>query len=201
MEFGCDVRIADSNGRTPMHSACWAAHSNFDMVELLMQADFNLFFISDASGKLPLSYVKMDREPAWLNFLMSKMDQYWPTCDGMETESKKSDDGAAASLPPPPPSITSQQPGTRPLVDPTYALPIQLASMVADGRIEPDEAEFLKYDSVESQDSDWDSDGTCGSNIMGMKASYESIRSFNEASLADLLGNLDFSSEQVDWDY
>jgi hypothetical protein len=195
MEFGCDVRIADSNGRTPMHSACWAA-PDFELVEILMQADLNLFFISDATGKLPLSYVQKNQHGAWRDFLKSKMDQYWPTCDAKETESESDDE--AAVRPPSSPSIASQPPGSLPIADPINALPIQLASMVADGRIEPDEAEILKYDIIESQESDFDSDGTRNSRVK--KATlHESAASFCEASLADLLGTLDYSAEPVDW--
>jgi Ankyrin repeats (3 copies) len=198
MDFGCDVRIADSNGRTPMHSACWASTLNFKTVELLMQADLNLFFISDANGKLPLSYVHNDRRPAWLAFLKSKMDQYWPTRD-----ENMPDDGAAATATSAaaPPSIAAQQHGDRLIEDPSNALTIELASMVADGRLEPDEAEFLKYDSVEARDSDWDSDGTRGSRGRKALQRQDSIGTFCERSLVDLLGNLDFASEAVDWDW
>jgi Ankyrin repeats (3 copies) len=141
---GCDVQVADDYGRTPLHDACWAAKPAFDVVEKLVEKDSRLFYLTDSRGAVPLSYVRKEHWPQWLQFLESKKDVYWPR----------------RHIEQPAPALTLEQPNTRLAPQPENALTVELARMVANGRMTPAEATFLSYDmpheETDSDDSDSD---------------------------------------------
>lgn len=141
LDAGCDVQIADDYGRTPLHDACWAAKPAFDVVEMLMERDSRLFYMADCRGALPLSYVRKEHWALWLQFLESKKDAFWPRGGGD----------------PSPPPLTLHKPNTRPVPLPESPLTLELARMVANGRMTPAEAQFLNSD---VQDDDDDEDDT-----------------------------------------
>lgn len=64
------------------------------------------------------------------------MDAFWPIRDDEQA----------------PPALTREQPHTRPVPEPEHALTVELARMVANGRMTPAEAKFLNYD-VPHEDS------------------------------------------------
>ena len=143
LEAGCDVQVADDYGRTPLHDACWAAKPAFAVVEMLLERDAGLFYLTDSRGAVPLSYVPKEHWSLWLQFLESKKDVYWLR-------------GGSEHLPP---SLTLQQPNTRLAPQPKEALTVELARMVSMGRMEPAEALFLNYelpqeDGIEEDDSE-----------------------------------------------
>lgn len=155
LDLGCVLQVADDYGRTPLHDACWAAKPCFDVVELILEVDPRMFHMTDCRGAVPLSYVRQDHWAAWLEFLESKKDVYWKHRD-IKTLGEEQ-----------PPALALLGPNTRPIADPSHALTIELAGMVAAGKMQPDEAEFLQYDKNDSEtydesdsedDSDYDSD-------------------------------------------
>jgi hypothetical protein len=121
LEAGCDVQVSDDCGRTPLHDACWAAQPSFAIVEKLLERDIGLLYMADGRGSLPLSYVRRQNWSAWLQFFALKKDVYWPKATGV----------------PLPPPLALQQPHTRPVPSPTQPLTLELAGMVANGRMTP----------------------------------------------------------------
>jgi Ankyrin repeats (3 copies) len=124
LHAGCNVQIIDDNGRSPLHYACWATQPNFDIVERLIERDVGLFYMADSRGSLPLAYTRKEHWSAWLEFLESKKNLFWPREGSGTAQSTGEDDRARA--------------------DPCHSpLTIELASMVASGRIAPTEAQLL----------------------------------------------------------
>lgn len=178
LDNGCNVQVADDYGRTPLHDACWAATPCFEVVELLLKIDHRLFHMTDTRGAVPLSYVRKDHWSDWINFLDSKKDVIWtPRNLALEGEEQ-------------PPPLTLEGANTKPLADPADPLTVELAGMVASGKMNPEEAEFLKYDrtdeTVDSDDDD-DSGSECDDD-----SDYESDSDFSmdDDEMADLLNGL-----------
>jgi hypothetical protein len=138
IDNGCNLQVADDYGRTPLHDCCWAADPAFDVAELILAADPRLFYMTDTRGAVPLSYVRKEHWPAWIDYLESKKDILWPKrnlkIDGEEEA----------------PALTLLDANSRPLKDPENALSIKLATMVASGKMKPEEAQYLKMDTTES---------------------------------------------------
>lgn len=104
-----------------------------------MQHDRHLLFLLDARGNLPLDYVRKDDWETWIHFFQDRLDVYWP----------------APGNPEPSPLMTKQV-IRLPLPDPENALPVDIARLVASGRIKPEEALVLvgETDDDESEYSD-----------------------------------------------
>jgi hypothetical protein len=151
MEHGCNLQIADDYGRTPLHDCCWAADPAFEVADIILAIDPRLFYLQDKRGALPLSYVRQEHWSDWIEYLEAKKDVYWPK----RIPEMDGDQG--------PPALTLLAPNSLPMVDPKNALTVEMAAMVASGRMTPEEAKFLKYDkedeTVDSSDDD-DSDGS-----------------------------------------
>jgi len=164
LEAGADLEVADDYGRTPLHDACWGAEPNFACVRAILNAasparHARLFFLTDARGAEPLTYVRREHWAAWIEFLESVKNEYWPktTVDG-DTAAK-----AAA------PALVQQPPNSRPVKDPANALTVELARMLVSGKMTPSEVQYLvatqgeddddcsEY-STEDDDSEYDSD-------------------------------------------
>lgn len=148
IENGCDIQVADDYGRTPLHDACWAADPAFDTVELLLQLDLTLFQMLDCRGYLPLSYIRKEHWTAWINFLDTKKDIYWPNLlnDNLDISDHKSIISTASTVS----EFVEQNPNTRPLPDPKNALPLDLATQVASGKLKPEEAIVLRNQRMSS---------------------------------------------------
>ena len=134
VEYGATLEIVDDYGRTPLHEAAWSAEPNFEVVEIIMQKDIRMFNMLDGRNQTPLSYVRRDVWKPWRKFLKSKVEIYWPKRDALE-------DG-----PQPPPSLTQKNPNSRKIPVPKSPLPLELASMVSQGKMDPAEALFLRHE-------------------------------------------------------
>jgi hypothetical protein len=143
LEAGCSLQVTDDYGRTPLHDACWRAQPSFEVVKLILNADKNLLSLLDCRGASPLSYIKKENNDIWMDFLAANLETYWPVRD-ISTEGEER-----------PPPLTLRQPHSLPIPDPGHALPLEVAAMVANGRMEPEEAVFLDES---SDDSEYDSE-------------------------------------------
>jgi hypothetical protein len=152
LEAGCSLQVTDDYGRTPLHDACWRAEPSFEAVQLILDSDKHLLHLLDCRGAAPLSYVKKENYAQWIDFLQSKIERFWPMRDiGTEGEER-------------PPPLTLRQPHSLPIPDPVHALPLEVAAMVANGRMEPEEALYLDDSSDDdSDDESYDSDDSDGS--------------------------------------
>jgi hypothetical protein len=146
LECGADIQVSDCAGRTPMHEVCRRSRPSFKTFELLLQQDARLIHMQDAAGAAPLSFVRADQYGAWNTFLESILDTYW----------KPRDNSASAQGPPP---LALEKSNSRPVPDSLNALSLELAALVASGRMEPDEA-IAAHNPVEDDDEDttWDED-------------------------------------------
>ena len=127
-----ELHVADDYGRTPLHDACWASEMAKDVLNLILQENtaenIYMFYMEDARGALPLSYVHKTQYAEWIQYIDSVKDQYWPIVTSP----------VMGNL------LVRQPPHTRPIIDPMNALSIELATMVANGRLEPHEASVIK---------------------------------------------------------
>lgn len=83
IKYGCDIRIADEHGKTPLHSACIGRpgnqKTNFDMIEFIAKVDIRLFHLADTKGNVPLSYIPRNQWGMYNEFIESLLlDKYWP---------------------------------------------------------------------------------------------------------------------------
>jgi ankyrin repeat protein len=67
-------RIRDDFGRTPLHDACWRGNPEYEIVEMLLQAEPRLAFVEDVRGHRPFQYARREHWPAWKEFLDNKKD-------------------------------------------------------------------------------------------------------------------------------
>lgn len=64
--------VCDDYGRTPLHDACWAHTTNFELIDLILTDCPDLLYIKDKRGNTPLSYLRKDKWAAWNQYLNSK---------------------------------------------------------------------------------------------------------------------------------
>lgn len=64
--------VCDDYGRSPLHDACWAHTTNFELVDLILTECPDLLYIQDKRGNSPLSYLKQTKWAAWNKYLNSK---------------------------------------------------------------------------------------------------------------------------------
>jgi hypothetical protein len=145
LESGCSLQVTDDYGRTPLHDACWRADPSFELVQLILDSDKHLLNLLDCRGAAPLSYVKPKNFAVWIKFLETKVERFWPARN-IGTEGKEH-----------PPPLTLREAHSLPVPDPVHALALEVCAMVANGRMEPEEAFYLD-DSSSDDDSDSDSD-------------------------------------------
>jgi hypothetical protein len=144
LECGADIQVSDGAGRTPMHEICRRSRPAFKTFELLLQQDARLIHMQDGAGASPLSLVRANQYGAWNEFLESILDTYW-----------KARDGSAGVQGPPP--LALEKANSRPVPDPENALSLELAALVASGRMEPDEAIAANNPEEEDdEDATWD---------------------------------------------
>jgi hypothetical protein len=137
-----ELHVADDYGRTPLHDACWASEMAVDVINLILQENsvenIHMFYMEDARGSLPLSYVHKSQYQQWIQYIESVKDTYWPVLP--------SGSNTMANL------LVRQPPHTRPICDPANALSIELATMVVNGRLEPHEATVIKQQGPMSEE-------------------------------------------------
>jgi hypothetical protein len=180
VDSGCNLQVADDYGRTPLHDCCWAADPAFEVADIILAVDPRLFYLTDVRGAVPLTYVRKEHWPLWIEYLESKKDILWP-------KRNLANDGEEEA-----PALTLLQANSRPMHDPEKALTVELAAMVASGKMKPEEAQFLKYDksddetcetgSYDSEDEDSDSDSDYDSD--------EDDFSIDEGEMADILNGI-----------
>ena len=187
VEYGATLQVADDYGRTPLHDACWAPEPNFEIVEIIVKQDIRMFCMLDGRKQSPLSYVRRDVWKPWKKFLHSKIDTYWPARDiNVEGPEK-------------PPSLAQKKPNSRKIPVPRETLPTELASMVAQGKMDPEEALFLRH---ATEDDDGSVEESC-SDENTLDESYDSEDSdsdfsFDEDEMAMILSTVG-GSMPFDW--
>ncbi|KAL7580378.1 hypothetical protein ACA910_004404 [Epithemia clementina (nom. ined.)] len=142
IDAGATVQVSDDHGRTPLHDACWSSAASFAAVDIVLQQDTRLVHMMDARGATPLMYVRNEHWSSWQKFLRSRVELYWPVRN-VEQDGEQG-----------PPPLTEDKPNCRLLPDPEDALPIEMAAMVASGRITPQEAAILRAEAEEDSDED-----------------------------------------------
>eukprot|EP00977_Amphora_coffeiformis_P002040 scaffold381_cov178-Amphora_coffeaeformis.AAC.29 len=139
LELGVDVQQTDDYGRTPMHDCCWAAQPCFEIAHKLLKLDSSMLFILDSHGSVPLSYVTKKNWSAWNHFLGQIMDHIFPV-----TNANKED------VPP----LCRMDPDSRPVPDPADPLPEDIATMIANGEMQPDQIVEVEEDDDEDEEDD-----------------------------------------------
>jgi hypothetical protein len=186
---GCALNVCDDYGRTPLHDACWAAEPAFEVVKMILAKDSRLFHMIDSRDRLPLGYVREEHWPHWIEFLEAHKDVYWPH--------------RPTDQPEPPPRLCQQGSNTRPLPDPPNALSIEMATLVAAGRMSPEEAQMLKSDegTCETEDDDYlsfSSDGGDDSSVCSGSSFPDSSSSNSDDDMNDLLAEMTALRAQCD---
>jgi hypothetical protein len=142
VQAGADVQVVDDYGRTLLHDACWSVHPCMATIEMLLDHDVHLLQMRDCRGAQPLSYVPEAHWADWMTFLGQHKDKYFPMMP------------ADRNAPVPP--LTQKAPNSRPVANPPNALSIELARMVASGRMSPAEVRLLLEEDDEDDDSSSD---------------------------------------------
>lgn len=150
LQNGASLQIGDDYGRTPLHDACWAAEPSFETVQVVLQADARLLHMIDARGHVPLNYVREHHWSQWIEFIDEQKDVFWPPLETTQG----------------PPPLALQPPNTFSLPDPSRAMPLELAKMVASGKMTPEDVRIMypeKFDDdiatvITSSAHDWDDD-------------------------------------------
>jgi len=119
MELGCEVRVCDGFGRTPLHHCGWAAELNESIVETILRTDLKQIMVEDKRGMTPLEYVRSDTQAEWIDWLESCADQLFPVGGNFSLHRNPSSSGM--------------------LADPPNALSVRLAAAVSSGDISPAE--------------------------------------------------------------
>jgi hypothetical protein len=123
VQHGCDLRVCDGFGRTPMHHTCWASDFSADIAKLILDCDWLQLLIEDKRGQTPLEYVRPDQAVDWIDFLESNQDRYFPV---------------GGKLPALLPMKELRPEGTLP--DPPKSLPVAIAAALSAGQMTPEEA-------------------------------------------------------------
>ena len=192
LDCGTSIQVSDDYGRTPLHDACWAAKPSFETVELIAAKDITLFHMTDSRGAVPLSYVRREHWPLWIDFFEAKKDEWWPP--------KAEEDIPSA--------LIDVAPNERPITEPDNALTIELASMVASGVMTPEEAKLLMEDDEEDEASDDDDEDSVSETDHGDSedsddvSDYDSdddddgLEGFTADDMANMLSRLKYSKQQ-----
>lgn len=146
LDFDCRLQISDDAGRTPLHEACWSATPCFDIVERILAADRYMLLVADARGRLPLNYVREENWSAFTRFLMKKKDDLFPDKLFGETSSPSSSSSSANNNRKKQNFVNNlwrEKPNSSLIRHPKKHISIQMARLVAQGRMSPAEVEFL----------------------------------------------------------
>jgi len=71
-EANVSLKICDDFGRTPLHDACWTTEPSFDLVDLIIEEEPDLVFISDKRGHTPFNYVRRQHWLSWSQFIRDR---------------------------------------------------------------------------------------------------------------------------------
>lgn len=134
LEYGADLHVCSSLGRTVLHDACYGQRPSFQTFALIVKQDPSLLFMMDCRGLCPLEYIRTEHFVFWFEYLESNVDKFWP----VERMAKPTH---------------LDKPFTRTLSKPANALAPELAHMVASGKMTSKEALLLVNDRVVVQAS------------------------------------------------
>jgi hypothetical protein len=98
--------------------------------------------MTDSRGAVPLSYVRREHWPQWIEFLESKKDTWWPPITGEDSPS----------------FLVDVAPNEKPIPEPKNALSVELAGMVASGVMSANEARILQEEGDTVDNTEYDSD-------------------------------------------
>ena len=194
LEFGCRLQVADGTGRTPLHEACRAAEPVMEVIEMILDAEWEMLLVTDTRGFAPLAYVRPENRSMFTKFLMRKKETYWPNKLFM----LRGQDPTSV------PSLLTQKPNSQPILPPPSCITIHMARMVSSGRMSPSEADVLCKDDTEWADSDEESstdadddddDEGTGTNLTddfddSDDDDDDSCISFDEGEMADVLASI-----------
>ncbi len=122
VNHGCDLRVCDGFGRTPLHHCCWASEFSPIIAETILEIDWLQIFIEDKRGQIPLEYIRPDQAAEWVEFLEDNRQRLFPPGGRSPTLLAVKDYRPDNVIP-----------------DPPNALPIELASAISSGRLTPDD--------------------------------------------------------------
>lgn len=129
VEHGCDLRVCDGFGRTPLHHCCWASEFSPDICDAILSQDIMQLFIEDKRGQTPLEYVRDEQALDWIDYLEDNMERYFPRGGTLPSLQNVKDLRPEGCLP-----------------DPPNALPVPLAAAVSSGKISPEDVARMDPD-------------------------------------------------------
>lgn len=72
-EGGVSLRVRDDYGRTPLHDAFWHKEPDIPLVELILNKEPQLLFISDKRGHTPLDYARKEHWETWNRYFETRI--------------------------------------------------------------------------------------------------------------------------------
>jgi len=155
---GVNLQVADDYGKTPLHDAFWASDPAYDVVNTLLKIDYTMLFMKDRRGHLPLSYVHVEDWNDWKTWVNEMVEEYFPVRPG----------GARGTLRRS--ACCSPNQNFR-----DELLSIELMTMVAGGRITPEEATALAQYNSDDEDEDEDDDTQLDTECAYFDSEHESV--------------------------
>ena len=133
LEHGCDIRVVDGFGRTPLHHCAWASVFSREIAEAILERDPLQIFIEDKRGQTPMEYVRVNIMSDWTEFLEEMADKFWPKGQPVARLVRPKDSRPDGTLP-----------------DPKNAVSAGLASMISSGNITPEQFNLMSEDAKKS---------------------------------------------------
>eukprot|EP00977_Amphora_coffeiformis_P024980 scaffold17818_cov199-Amphora_coffeaeformis.AAC.4 len=174
LQYGCKLQVCDDNGRTPLHEACWSADLNFDVVEMIIKVDWQMLLVTDSRGFVPLSYVREQNYSAFTKFLVKTKNSFLPDKLFGDDKSKT--------------SLLTQNFNAQCVV--ARPISVQMARLVAQGKMSPEEVELLSKGDDGEEMVDSDSESSDDEDDDDDDASQDSDFSFDEQEMAELLRSI-----------
>jgi hypothetical protein len=126
VDYGCDLRVCDGFGRTPLHHACWGSAFHPEIANSILRNDAQQILMEDKRGQTPLEYVREAQAGDWIDFLESHKDEYFPAGGALPAARDIRDSRPNGSLP-----------------NPLNALPLALAGALSSGQITPEKVSAM----------------------------------------------------------
>lgn len=127
VQHGCDLRVCDGFGRTPLHHCCWASTFCPEIAMTILKHDWKQLFVEDKRGQTPLEYVREDLYEEWIEFLQGVVERVVPQ--------------QIPSLSP----LKLERPDGY-LPDPINALPSKLAMALSAGKLSPSQVKQMSLE-------------------------------------------------------
>lgn len=146
---------------------------------MIVQVDWQMLMVADSRGFVPLSYVREQNYAAFTKFLVKRKDAFLPDKLFGDETSKT--------------TLLTQKPNTRCIC--SRPISIQMARLVSQGKMSPEEVEFLSKGVDESEevvDSNSDSSDDEDESVYDDDddTSQGSDFSFDEQEMAELLQSI-----------